>query len=209
MSWKTKTFASFVSALAALSEYAAPSRSADSPDPSRFTYARLYCGPDGNTHFQNVTAELRKTDFAPPAPPVHIGSDFPASRAFLGGFDAKWGAHDLGPGNPTQPSYARDSVRHCPAGDLFHHHDRWRDTTPHSRQRVSVGGHFALQGTHHGRRRPAWIPDVRSVRRTAQPRAASAMRGTWKRHPNDGPTTDPVRRADGRSASAVHRRVVE
>src|SRR5262245_8510511 len=95
MSWKTKTFASFVSALAAFSGYAAPSRGEDSPDPSRFTYARLYCGPDGNTHFQNVTADLRKTDFAPPAPPVHIGTDFPATRAFVGGFDAKWGAHDL------------------------------------------------------------------------------------------------------------------
>jgi hypothetical protein len=95
MSWKTKTFASFVSALAAFSGYAAPSRAEDSPYPSRFTYARLYCGPDGNTHFQNVTADLRKTDFAPPAPPVHIGTDFPATRAFVGGFDAKWGAHDL------------------------------------------------------------------------------------------------------------------
>jgi hypothetical protein len=95
MSWKTKTFASFVCALGALSGYAAPSRAEDSPDPSRFTYARLYCGPDGNTHFQNVTAELAKTNFAPPAPPVHIGTDFPASRAFVGGFDAKWGAQDL------------------------------------------------------------------------------------------------------------------
>src|SRR5262249_18271867 len=93
MNWKTKTFVSF--ALAAFAGYPIPSRGEDSPDPSRFTYARLYCGADGNTHFQNVTADLRKTDFAPPAPPVHIGTDFPASRAFVGGFDAKWGAHDL------------------------------------------------------------------------------------------------------------------
>jgi hypothetical protein len=34
-------------------------------------------------------------NFAPPAPPIHIGTDFPASRAFVGGFDAKWGAQDL------------------------------------------------------------------------------------------------------------------
>jgi hypothetical protein len=26
---------------------------------------------------------------------IHIGSDFPASRAFFGGFDANWGVHDL------------------------------------------------------------------------------------------------------------------
>ena len=72
-----------------------PREARNPPDPSRFTYARLYCGPDGNTHFQDATAELRKTDFAPPAPPIHIGSDFPASRAFFGGFDARWGSHDL------------------------------------------------------------------------------------------------------------------
>jgi hypothetical protein len=94
MSWKTPALA-FVLGLIALSGYATASRAEDSHDPSRFTYARLYCGPDGDTHFQDVTAELRKTNFAPPAPPIHIGSDFPASRAFFGGFDATWGAHDL------------------------------------------------------------------------------------------------------------------
>jgi len=94
MHWKTETFA-FAFAVAALSGHATASRGEESTDPSRFTYARLYCGPDGNTHFQDATAELRKTDFAPPAPPIHIGSDFPASRAFFGGFDARWGSHDL------------------------------------------------------------------------------------------------------------------
>jgi hypothetical protein len=94
MNWKIETLA-FVFAVAALSGHATASRGEASTDPSRFTYARLYCGPDGNTHFQDVTAELRTTDFAPPAPPVHIGSDFPAARAFFGGFDASWGADDL------------------------------------------------------------------------------------------------------------------
>jgi hypothetical protein len=81
--------------LALTAGYAATTQAEDSPDPARFTYARLYCGPEGDTHFQNVTAELSKTDFAPPAPPIYIGSDFPASRAFFGGFDATWGASDL------------------------------------------------------------------------------------------------------------------
>jgi hypothetical protein len=94
MSWKNTALA-FVLGLIALSGYATASRGEASHDPSRFTYARLYCGPDGDTHFQDVTAELRKMNFAPPAPPIHIGSDFPASRAFFGGFDASWGAHDL------------------------------------------------------------------------------------------------------------------
>src|SRR5215467_10530491 len=94
MRWKTKTFA-FVFALMALSGYASASRGEDSRDPSHFTYARLYCAPDGNTGFQDVTVDLRKTDFAPPAPPIHIGSDFAASRAFFGGFEAGWGARHL------------------------------------------------------------------------------------------------------------------
>lgn len=94
MRWKPKTFA-FVFALMALSGYTAASRDEDSRDPSHFSYARLYCGSDGNTRFQDVTVELRKTNFAPPAPPIHIGSDLAASRAFFGGFDAGWGAQDL------------------------------------------------------------------------------------------------------------------
>src|SRR5262252_501391 len=93
MSWKTKTLP-VVFGLIVVSGSAA-SRGEDSRDPSHFTYARLYCAPDGNTRFQDMTAELRKTDFAPPAPPIHIGSDFAASRAFFGGFDAGWGAQDL------------------------------------------------------------------------------------------------------------------
>ena len=88
MNWKTETLA-LVFAVAALSGHVTASRGEDSGGPSRFTYARLYCSPDGNSHFQDVTAELQKTDFAPPAPPVHIGSDFPAARAFFRGFDAR------------------------------------------------------------------------------------------------------------------------
>jgi hypothetical protein len=94
MRWKTKTFA-FVFALIGLLGHTTASRGEDSHDPSHFTYARLYCAPDGNTRFQDMTVELRKTNFAPPAPPIHIGSDFATSRAFFGGFDAGWGAQDL------------------------------------------------------------------------------------------------------------------
>jgi hypothetical protein len=67
----------------------------DSGDASRFTYARLYCGADGETHFDDVTADLREINFAPPASPIYIGSDLAASRAFFGGFKAGWGAKDL------------------------------------------------------------------------------------------------------------------
>jgi hypothetical protein len=94
MTGKTKTFA-FVFVLIVLSGCSAVSRGQGSHDPSRFTYTRVYCTTDGDTHFQNVTVELRKISFAPPAPPIYIGGNLPASSAFFGGFDAGWGAHDL------------------------------------------------------------------------------------------------------------------
>ncbi len=34
---------------------------------------------DNETHFENVTIELSKINFAPPAPPVYIGGNRPAS----------------------------------------------------------------------------------------------------------------------------------
>ena len=34
-------------------------------------------------------------NFAPPAPPIHIGSDFGVSKTFFGGFEGGWGAQDL------------------------------------------------------------------------------------------------------------------
>ena len=42
----------------------------ESDDPSRFTYARLSCTADGETHFQNVTVEFSKNRIAPPAAPI-------------------------------------------------------------------------------------------------------------------------------------------
>ena len=66
-----------------------------SHDPSRFTYTRVYCTPDRETHFENVTVELSKMVFAPPAAPVYIGGNRPVSSAFFFGADARWGANDL------------------------------------------------------------------------------------------------------------------
>lgn len=66
-----------------------------SSDPSRFSYTRVYCTPDRETHFENVTVELSKMVFAPPAAPVYIGGNRPVSSAFFFGADARWGANDL------------------------------------------------------------------------------------------------------------------
>ncbi len=81
---------------AALASQGTPAAPPPGPaDPSRLTYARLYCTPDGNSHFDTVTVELPKVDFAPPAAPINIGGHVPASTAFFGGFEAGWGKRDL------------------------------------------------------------------------------------------------------------------
>jgi hypothetical protein len=79
----------------AKSKVAAQPTAEGSDDPSRFAYPRLYCTADGESHFQNVTVELPKVDFAPPADPIHIGGNIAASSAFFGGFEAGWGKDDL------------------------------------------------------------------------------------------------------------------
>ena len=64
-------------------------------DAERFTYVRLYCTPDNESHFADVRAELTKENFAPPAPPIAIGGNRPGSRSFIAGFEPHWGAGDL------------------------------------------------------------------------------------------------------------------
>ena len=68
---------------------------AASSDPARFVYTRIYCTPDSETHMEPVTMELAKKTFAPPAPPVYVGSARPISSAFVSGFEPHWGAQDL------------------------------------------------------------------------------------------------------------------
>ena len=67
MSWKTKMLP-VVFGLIVFSGSTA-SRGEDSRDPSHFTYARLYCAPDGNTRFQDVTAARSPSCAAPPSCP--------------------------------------------------------------------------------------------------------------------------------------------
>jgi hypothetical protein len=64
-------------------------------DASRLTYSRLYCTSDNESHFGELRAELIKQNFAPPAAPIYIGGNRPASSVLFGGFEAHWGAADL------------------------------------------------------------------------------------------------------------------
>ncbi len=64
-------------------------------NPPRLAYARLYCTPDHESHFAELTADLAEQNFAPPAAPIYIGGSEPASSVFFAGFGAHWGAADL------------------------------------------------------------------------------------------------------------------
>jgi hypothetical protein len=68
---------------------------------SQFTYVRLHCTPDNQSHFSDVTIELANENFAPPAAPIAIGGNKPTSRAFIAGFGAHWGAADYRPISTT------------------------------------------------------------------------------------------------------------
>ena len=63
--------------------------------PTRLAYARLYCTPDHESHFAELTADLAEQNFAPPAAPIYIGGSQPASSVSFAGFEAHWGAADL------------------------------------------------------------------------------------------------------------------
>jgi hypothetical protein len=63
--------------------------------PSRLAYARLFCTPDHESHFGELTADLAQQNFAPPAAPIYIGGNQPGSSVFFAGFEARWGAADL------------------------------------------------------------------------------------------------------------------
>lgn len=64
-------------------------------DASKFSYVRLYCSPDHETHFADLAAQLAEQNFAPPAAPIYIGGAQPSSSMFFAGFAPHWGAADL------------------------------------------------------------------------------------------------------------------
>jgi hypothetical protein len=49
------------------------------------TYIRIYSDADGQSHFEDLEAELTPANFAPPAPPLDLSASLPAnSMAFFG-----------------------------------------------------------------------------------------------------------------------------
>jgi hypothetical protein len=102
-------------------------------DASHLTYARLYCTPDNESHFAELTAELAKQNFAPPAASINIGGNQPASSVFFAGFEPRWGAGDLA--NHLYHPNSGSSDAYCGSGRILDHNDRWADETVARRRR--------------------------------------------------------------------------
>ena len=130
-------------------------------DASRFTYARLYCTPDNQSHFGALTVELAKQNFAPPAALIYIGGNQQASSVFLGGIRGALGRRR--PGEPSLPSYSCGSVHHCGRRRILDHNDRWRDEGTTPRRHGPSGRRGALQRTHHRSGRQGRIPTFHSL----------------------------------------------
>jgi EutQ-like cupin domain len=92
---KRKVGALMLSSIVALGVSIGSSTAKAEDDASRFTYVRLHCTADKQSHFTDETIDLVKENFAPPAAPIAIGGNKPTSRAFIAGFGAHWGAADL------------------------------------------------------------------------------------------------------------------
>ncbi len=43
-------------------------------------YTRIYAGPDGESHFDDVTVALVAKDFAPPTPLLNVSAPIPAAQ---------------------------------------------------------------------------------------------------------------------------------
>jgi hypothetical protein len=57
-------------------------------------YVRLFADQAGESHFEDLRADLAPANFAPPAPPLHLSAAFPAERlVFLAapeGWSGEW-----------------------------------------------------------------------------------------------------------------------
>lgn len=59
-----------------------------------YPYVRIYAGPDGETHFEDLQMTFELKHFAPPAPPISVSEAFATRGMALlsspGGWDGDW-----------------------------------------------------------------------------------------------------------------------
>jgi quercetin dioxygenase-like cupin family protein len=53
-------------------------------------YTRIYAGPDGESHFEDMEVELHEAAYAPPAPPYSVSDAAPASAVVMTRLPAGW-----------------------------------------------------------------------------------------------------------------------
>jgi hypothetical protein len=53
-------------------------------------YTRVYAGPDGLSHFDEITVELAEVDFAPPAPPFLVSAPVDSTAVLFCSAPAGW-----------------------------------------------------------------------------------------------------------------------
>ena len=129
--------------------------------PSRLAYARLYCTPDHESHFAELTADLAEQNFAPPAAPIYIGGSQPASSVFFAGFEAHWGAADL-VNHLYHPTPAVQLLT-VAGGRVLDHNVRRQVETAAPRRRRPSGRRCALQRAHYGCGRHDGVPGIRAL----------------------------------------------
>ena len=88
----------------------ANAQDAGATQPSRMNLARIVCGADGETRFENVAVDLRRMDAAPPAPPLYVGGLQQLSRLTFAGFDPGWGSQDREAGTPHPAPVAQTVI---------------------------------------------------------------------------------------------------
>ncbi len=75
--------------------------------PMKVTYVQLFPGPDGETHFRDVSVPLTLEAVAPPAPAYALSPLEPATTSRHVVFPAHWGADDRARGILHNASSAR------------------------------------------------------------------------------------------------------
>ena len=95
---------------------------------------RLYADNDGESHFEDVEIDLTLTDYAPPAPPLHLATPTPATRFGFMQAPAGWSSQ-------WHPSPARNL--------FFVSTGEWEVTSSDGEtQRFGVGSMLLVEDTH-------------------------------------------------------------
>jgi hypothetical protein len=90
-------------------------------------YVRLFAGPDGESHFEELTLDLNLRSAAPPAPPLLVSDWQSAERMNFASFPVGWRGEDVRAAKPTFVTWLAGScavqtsdgeIRHFHVGDV-------------------------------------------------------------------------------------------